>query len=70
MRIKFNSYITFNLIFNEQTIFSVSLYNKHFALVLSWFAVTGPTTHSPALADHAPEEIEGEEDGDEDEEED
>ena len=37
---------------------------------LSWLAVTGPTTHSPALADHAPEEIEGQEDGDDDEEED
>ena len=43
-------------------------YYKHFTL--SWLAVAGPTTHSPALADHAPEEIEGEEDGDEDEEED
>ena len=43
-------------------------YYKHFTL--SWFAVAGPTTHSPALADHAPEEIEGEEDGDDDEEED
>ena len=55
---------------NKQSLVIRYLYNKHFALVLSWFAVTGPTTHSPALADHAPEEIEGEEDGDEDEEED
>ena len=42
-------------------------YYKHFTL--SWLAVTGPTTHGPALADHAPEEVEGQQDGDDDEEE-
>ena len=50
--------------------YTININIYHFTLALSWFAVTGPTTHSPALADHAPEEIEGEEDGDEDEEED
>ena len=60
--------ILYNLNHMKSNLFLSLHYYKHFTL--SWLAVAGPTTHSPALADHAPEEIEGQQDGDDDEEED